>query len=494
MNILILNGSPKGQYSITLQTSLYLEVKRPKHSFRVIHVGQCVRALERDFSEIREAVEWADLLVFSYPVYTFIAPSQLHKFIELLKASDVPVAGKYATQITTSKHFYDVTAHRYIQDNCQDMGMKFIRGLSADMDDLTTPKGQKEALAFFDHVIWQMKKGIFEPAPAPQTPARHMPVTVPEAARAAETKAIGDAAAPVKTAAEPGGMAGVETKAAEAANAAASAKTAAASAEKPGDVVIVTDCATGDRQLADMIARFRAVLPLASRIVNLREYPFKGGCLGCFHCATSGKCVYIDGFDEYLRNHIQTAQAIVYAFSIQDHSMGPVFKMYDDRQFCNGHRTVTMGMPMGYLVSGNYSQEFNLQMIVEGRAQVGGNYLAGVATDETDPDRAIDRMAANLTYAIKRRFVEPQNFYGVGGMKIFRDLIYLMQGMMKEDHRFYKAHGQYDFPQKKKGTVFKMYLVGALLSQPAVMKKMGNQMNEGMLMPYRKVIEKAKKC
>ncbi len=490
MNILVLNGSPKGQYSITLQTPLYLEVKRPKHSFKVIHVGQRVRALEKDFSEIKEAVEWADLLVFSYPVYTFIAPSQLHKFIELLKASDVAVAGKYATQITTSKHFYDVTAHRYIQDNCQDMGMKFIRGLSADMDDLTMPKGQKEALAFFDHVIWQMKKGICEPGPVPQAPARHMAVTVPGGGTAAE--ASGSADATVSAEAKPAEAAESGEQAAVQNRHESGAAEPAAVPDKPGDVVIVTDCAPGDTQLADMIARFRAVLPLASRIVNLREYPFKGGCLGCFHCATSGKCVYIDGFDEYLRNHIQTAQAIVYAFSIQDHSMGPVFKMYDDRQFCNGHRTVTMGMPMGYLVSGNYSQEFNLQMIVEGRAQVGGNYLAGVATDETDPDHAIDQMAANLTYAVRRRYAEPQNFYGVGGMKIFRDLIYLMQGMMKADHQFYKAHGQYDFPQKKKGTVAKMYLVGALLSQPAVMKKMGNQMNEGMLMPYKKVIERAK--
>ena len=32
----------------------------------------------------------------------------------------------------------------------------------------------------------------------------------------------------------------------------------------------------------------------------------------------------------------------------------------------------------------------------------------------------------------------PANFYGVGGMKIFRDLIYVMQGLMKADHKFYK--------------------------------------------------------
>lgn len=58
--------------------------------------------------------------------------------------------------------------------------------------------------------------------------------------------------------------------------------------------------------------------------------------------------------------------------------MGASFKLYDDRQFCNGHRTVTMGMPMGYIISGNLSKEENLKVIIEGRANVGGNYLAGV--------------------------------------------------------------------------------------------------------------------
>ena len=198
-----------------------------------------------------------------------------------------------------------------------------------------------------------------------------------------------------------------------------------------------------------MIARFQAVLPYKTRIVNIREYPFQGGCLGCFNCAVSGKCIYKDGFDDFLRDEIQRTQAIVYAFSIKDHSMGAAFKQYDDRQFCNGHRTVTMGMPMGYLISGNYSKEFNLQMIIEGRAQVGGNFLAGVATDEKNPNVEIDNMAATLQYALEHSYVPPQNFYGVGGMKIFRDLIWLMQGMMKADHKFYKAHGQYDFPQKK---------------------------------------------
>lgn len=446
MRILVINGSPKGENSITLQTVRYLEKRFPEHSFEVLHAGMRIRAFEQDFTQAAQALERAQLLLFAYPVYTFIAPSQLHRFIELMKASGISFEGKYASQITTSKHFYDVTAHRYIQDNCQDMGIKFIRGLSADMDDLLCQAGQKDAAAFFEFVAMSVERDLYEAFPSQETAAVRMPVTA------------------LKENME----------------------------NKPGDVVIVTDCREEDTQLKAMIARFRAKLPLGTRVINIREYPFQGGCLGCFACAVHGKCVYRDGFDDFLRNDIQKAQAIVYAFTISDHSMGAAFKRYDDRQFCNGHRTVTMGMPMGYLISGGYRLETNLQMIIEGRAQVGGNFLAGVATDEQEPDREIDQLTDTLVYALEHAYAPPKNFYGVGGMKIFRDLIWIMQGMMKADHRFYKAHGQYDFPQKRIGTMLKMQLVGLLISSPRLKGKMNDAMTKGMLAPYQKVIDSVK--
>lgn len=443
MNILVLNGSPKGEYSVTLQTVNYLMKIYPDHNFEVLHVGHRIKALERDFGDAEKALKNADVLLFSYPVYTFIAPYQLHRFIEIIKEKGIDIKGKFATQLSTSKHFYDVTAHRYIQDNCADMGLKYIRGLSADMDDILTEKGQKEARNFFNFVLFSVKNNIFEKASVVNTPAKKIAVTVPEDN----------------------------------------------TTDKKGDVVVLTNCTEDDIQLKNMIARFRAVTPRKTRVINIGEYGFKGGCLGCLSCATTGKCVYKDGFDDFLRGSIQTAESIIIAFSIKDHSMGASFKLYDDRQFCNGHRTVTMGMPMGYLISGNYSEEFNLQMIVEGRAQVGSNFLAGVATDEASPDSEIDKLAATLEYALENSYVPPQNFYGIGGAKIFRDLIWLMQGMMKADHKFYKAHGQYDFPQKKRGTMIAMYLVGALASSPKIKAKMGNMMNEGMLMPYKKMLD-----
>ena len=495
MKILVINGSPKGQYSVTLQTIKYLDKMNPSHQFEVLHAGQKIRALEKDFSQAAEAIKKSDVLLFSYPVYTFIAPCQLHRFIELLKESDIDLTGKYATQLTTSKHFYDVTAHKYIEENCYDMGLKYIKGLSADMEDLLTEQGQREAEDFFKYLCWSVENDSFEPFPAVQPATKRVPATIPGGGeiRLAEQSAdaTGNAALPegctgsCATCGEECSLGNINTEVFGA--------DFISNEDKPGNVVIVTDCEEGDVQLLNMILRFRRILPYKTRIINIRRYKFGGGCLGCFGCAVTGKCVYKDGFDDFLRNEINSAQAIVYAFSIKDHSMGSVFKRYDDRQFCNGHRTVNMGMPVGYLVSGNYSCEHNLQTIIEGRAQVGHNFLAGVATDERNTDEQIDRMANTLCYALENNYVPPQNFYGVGGMKIFRDLIWLMQGMMKADHKFFKAHGQYDFPQKKRGRMIMMHAVGAMLGNEKIKSKMGNKMNEGMLMPYQKVLDACNK-
>ncbi|MBR4093216.1 MAG: NAD(P)H-dependent oxidoreductase [Oscillospiraceae bacterium] len=439
MNILVINGSPKGKNSITLQTSLFLEKLADRYNFDFIHVGQRIKYYENNMEEAVSKIKNADLIIFSYPVYTFIAPSQLHHFINLMKNCGEDFSGKIVTQISTSKHFYDTTAHRYIEENCFDMGMNVIKGFSADMDDLTTKKGQKEAIAFFKHVLWCARNAVFE--------------KIPDKKEYSEKK-----------------YTQIRTKNYIAKN---------------GTVALVCDVSEDDERLISMIEDFKNKCPYEIKEINIRNFAFSGGCLGCFNCATNGKCIYKDGFDKLLRDEIQSSDAIVYAFSIEDHSMGWRFKMYDDRQFCNGHRTVTEGTPFGYIVNGDYENEENLKTIIVGRSEVGHNFLAGVAyTPETLSD-----MIKRLDYAIENKLVLPRNFYGVGGMKIFRDLIWVMRGLMKADHEFYKKHGVYDFPQKQTGRMLGMCLVGEVMRNPKLKSKMNGKMTEGMLMPYKKVFD-----
>lgn len=447
MKIAVLNGSPKGKNSITLQTVFYLEKHFPDHEFRIYPVSSRIRTLEKDMTNLLNAMEEADLLIFSYPVYTFMAPSQLHHFMEMLKTSGRDFSGKYVTQITTSKHFYDVTAHRYMEENFHDLGMKVLRGLSADMEDLLSDKGREEAKKFMKYVVWQISRDFSETPPVPRFKGIRVPATLTATHEELQVKSTNYTA------------------------------------------VIVADYGDEDTHLVDMIVRFRRVFPFRTRVVNLRNFDFRGGCIGCLSCTANGRCIYDDHFPDFLRNEILTGSAIVYAFNIRCHSMGWHMKQFDDRQFCNGHRTVSMGKPVGYLISGDYRYEENLRMVIEARAQTGGNYLSGVATDEIDTDLAIDQMSAALAYALEEGYTQPTNFYGVGGIRIFRDLIWMMRGMMKQDHKFFKKNKMYDFPHKRKMTTLGMYLVGMIFSNEKLRKKIRPQIDEGMISPYKKVIK-----
>lgn len=432
MKILIINGSPKGQYSITRQTYLYLRKLHPNHEWDELQVGKHVRSLEKELTEwmagdratlcpTLQRITDAELIIFCYPVYTFLVPAQLHRFIELLKQTGIDLSGHTATQLLTSRHFFDTTAMRFVEDNAHDMGLRMLDAFSADMEDLTREKGQLQARQWWHMLMWQLE----------------------------------------------------------------GCRPAAAGNRR---IAIVADLQEDDTELAQLVDRFRQALPYGSDLYNIREFPFTSGCICCFKCSKEGQCSMPDGFDHWLREEIQEKHdSIVYAFRIQDHSMGSRFKMFDDRQFCNGHRTVTENMPMAYIAAGDLSREPNLKTVIEARSDMGGNYLAGIVSAEEEIEGTVRR----LSWALEEQYTRPRTFFGVGGSKIFRDLIWQMRGLMRADHRFFKEHGLYDFPQKLWLQSLFTYLIGFMMSNQKVRKKMGNKINEGMVSGYQKVIDAA---
>ncbi len=440
MKILFVNGSPRGRFSVTLQTCLYLEKRFPEHSFEYLNVGAGIAAFEKDMRPAAAAFARAELVIFAYPVYCFLVPSQLHRFLELMREQGLMLRNRYATQLSTSMHFFDVTAHRFLEENLRDLGMRVIPGLSAGMEDLLSEQGQQEAERFLAHVVFCAENGIWERG-------------------STET---GKAAEPY------------------------SCRLEAVKKQEGFDAVIVGDLREGDESLRSLIRDFDAAYPYRTRFVNIADFPFQGGCLGCLNCTASGRCVYRDGFDAFLRDSILNADAVIYAFTLQGHSMGSRFKMFDDRQFCNGHRTLSEGRVFGYLVNGRMDGEENLRRVLEARASVGHAFLAGFASDAD----GIRSLAANTAWALEQGYVPPRDFYGVGGMKIFRDLVWTMRGMMRADHLFYRRHGLYDFPQKRWPRMLKLCVLGFLMRRPRLRRMIGDRMNEGMLAPYKKLLGK----
>lgn len=423
MNVLVLNGSPRGNSSVTLQTVLFIQKKYPQDSFEILNVAQQLRSVENNFEPVMEKMLAADIILFSYPVYTFMAPGQLHRFIDLLKEqiNSAGLKDKYVTQITTSKHFFDVTAQDYIRENCQDLKMHYLYGLTADMDDLPTKRGQAEALDFWRYIRFQMGQEA-----------------VPEV---------------------------VSDK----------------------RIALICDLPAKDIKLRNRVEEFKAKCPYRVDEINLQDIRIDGGCLGCLKCVSDGKCVYKDGFSELLREKILTADATVYAFTVKNHSAGTNFKYFDDRQFCNGHRILSKDKPVAYIINGDYFSEHNLETVIRGKSSVGHNIITYIAVDK---DGEIGVLLKNLSYCLEKPILKPQNFYGVGGTKIFRDLIYVMGGYMSADYKFYKDEGFFnDLPHKQRKRRMMMKFVGMLMRNKKIMEKAGVTINAGMLAPYKKVLE-----
>ena len=76
-----------------------------------------------------------------------------------------------------------------------------------------------------------------------------------------------------------------------------------------------------------------------------------------------------------------------------------------------------------------------------------------IITDERENSSEIDAQLQSLAERLIRfsvkGYIKPHNFLGVGGHKIFRDNVWgRLRPIWQADHRYYKKHGWYDFPQK----------------------------------------------
>ena len=141
MKIIVLNGSPKGKISVTMQYVQFIQKKFPQHELKILNISQRIKKIEKDenaFQEIIDQVRSSDGVLWAFPLYFFLVPSQYKRFIELIsekKAKDA-FKNRYSAVLTTSIHVFDHAAHNYVNAICDDLDMKYVGGFSADMDDL----------------------------------------------------------------------------------------------------------------------------------------------------------------------------------------------------------------------------------------------------------------------------------------------------------------------------------------------------------------------
>jgi hypothetical protein len=172
-----------------------------------------------------------------------------------------------------------------------------------------------------------------------------------------------------------------------------------------------------------------------------------------------------------------TADIIVFAGEVRGPYLSSKWKEFYDRAFFWNHTPSLVGKQLGYIISGPLSQRPNLIQILEASSTTrqDANH-ADIVTDECESSKELDAIlqsfAERLVSFAEKGYVRPQNFLGVGGHKVFRDDIWgRLRMIWQADHRYYKKHGKYDFPQKELKLWIANPIMMALTKIPRFRKK-----------------------
>ncbi|MCP4751578.1 MAG: NAD(P)H-dependent oxidoreductase, partial [Proteobacteria bacterium] len=87
MKIAIISGSPRGKNSSTRRHTEYIKKTYPEHDYSELSVGRKIIRLEKNddlLNSYFDEIAKSDAVIWSFPVYVFIAPSQVVRFVELI--------------------------------------------------------------------------------------------------------------------------------------------------------------------------------------------------------------------------------------------------------------------------------------------------------------------------------------------------------------------------------------------------------------------------
>jgi multimeric flavodoxin WrbA len=456
MKITVLNGSPKGMTSITMQYVHYIQKEYPEHEFKIINISQRLKKIENDkrtFQEILTEIQASDGILWASPVYFFLVPANYKRFIELISERNVEgiFQDKYTAFLSTSIHFFDHTAHNYIHAVCDDLEMRYVGSFSADMADLQEPKERERLRLFAEYFFDAIEREI-------PTPKSHMPVIqrdfdyIPSEASS-------------KT--DVGGR----------------------------KIVVVTDSQIHQTNLIKMIERFKASFSGEVELINLRDLDIKGSCLGCIQCGYDNQCAYEDKDDyvDFYNTKLKTADILIWAGTIQDRYLSSRWKMFFDRSFFNGHAPSLIGKQIGFIISGPLSQVPNLRQVLEACVEIQHANLAGFVTDEygdgVDIDNLLQSLAERVILYADSGYIKPSTFLGVGGTKVFRDEIWgRLRFPFRADYLAYKELGVFDFPQKNYKTRIQIAIMSLLSKSSAFRREVNKRMKAEMIKPLQEVL------
>jgi hypothetical protein len=225
----------------------------------------------------------------------------------------------------------------------------------------------------------------------------------------------------------------------------------------------------------------------------LRDIKIKGNCLGCLRCASTNHCAY-EGKDEFIdfyEGMLKQADILVFAGTVVDRHLSSRWRQFFERAFYNTHKPSFKGRQMAFVIAGPMTNLDNLREVLTGYVQWQEANLVDVISDEAqssiDLDRQLSTLAKRLVSASMDGYVQPLDFQGVGGNKVFRDHIFgPLRFVFLADHHHYVRSGFYDFPTSKWGMRLFNVVLGFLFRVRRIRRGFEKQIKPAMVRPLLK--------
>ena len=457
MKIAVLNGSPKGLTSVTMQYVHYIQKQFPEHELEIVGIHSRARKVERDdaaLQEILDVIRSSDGVLWAFPVYYMLVPGYYKRFIELIweKGVEDVFRDKHAAVLATSIKYFDHAALYYMQAICEDLGMKYHGSFSPEMYLLAKEQGRAKTRFFARNLFDEIKNDTVVAKSYPPVHWRDFEY-------------------------RPG---------------------SARSLVDPGEkkVLVLTDSDGRHPNLDKMIERFRTSFTEEIELLNINDVRTDGPCLGCVKCWYDHQCVYKDDFAEVMKKKVLTADILVFSGAIKDRFLSSQWKIWLDRSFCNGHTAWLPGKQIAFLVAGPLSQIPNITEIFQVFFELLDANMVGFVSDEygdsEEIDKVLEDMAGRLVRFADNRYVQPATDLGEASKLTFREVFWgrFRFPFIADYHAYFKNLGDREFPHKDYRTRMRNRIL-MLLSycSPAFRRKMTKNMKQNLLLPLRGVLE-----
>lgn len=389
--------------SLSAEYINFMQKLFPEHTYRSFMIGNQIEKILKDEAyrrEILDEIKSSDGVIWIVPVYFTTVPSQLQRFIDYIFDDDKTAyfSGKYTAVFMTSVNYFDHTAGSYMRAVTEDMGMKYVDCFSGRPYIPVFDHSLKSLQHFFAHFFEVIENEIpvsKEFVGSNSTPPHFKPIAISDSDKTENINAV-----------------------------------------------LLTDVTQEDVNLQNMIDTYIKAAQFPVTVINLHDISIKTGCVACTRCTYDSVCSIKDDFYNFFENDLKKADMVIFAASIKHRFFSGRWKMFFDRSFYNNHIPSLPGKQTAFLISGNLWENQFIKDSIEGIMYLYNTNLNDIITD-TSGDAAhitalLSYLPAKMVKAFHNKYSKPQTYLGVGGQKIFRDLVYISRSSFYAEYKHFK--------------------------------------------------------